>query len=91
MLDLNPLDVLNQIFLKFIPPHFAKMRLSKIDFQINEIKDWIDVKCKNRYSISKLPQIDENGKLNVSVFVGFEDHKELTFFMLGCPFIRRNQ
>ena len=42
MLDLNPLDVLNQRFLKFIPPHFAKMRLSKIDFQINEIKDWID-------------------------------------------------
>ncbi len=90
MFDLNPLDVLNKRFLKSMPPHFAKMKLSKIDYQINEIKDWIDTKCKNRYAISKLPTIDNDGKLNVYIYVGFEDHKELTFFMLGCPFIRRN-
>jgi hypothetical protein len=37
-----------------------------------------------------LPHVDQEGKLKSATFVAFEDHKELTYFMLACPHLRRN-
>ena len=89
MFDLNPIDVLNQRKLKTIPPHFSKTKIS--DSELFEgLEDWIRVKLKGRYYIAKQPNIDKTGSLRSTIFVGFEDHKELTYFMLACPILRRN-
>jgi hypothetical protein len=32
----------------------------------------------------------ENEKLKSSLIVAFEDHSEMTYFMLACPHLRRN-
>jgi hypothetical protein len=53
------------------------------------VKNWIEQKLVGRFSIVSSPQIDSaTGKLKISTFVGFEDEKELTYFMLACPHIR---
>lgn len=89
MFDLNPIDVLKQRKLKTMPPHFSKIKIS--DYEIFEgIEDWIKLKLKGRYCLVKLPNIDQKGVLKSSHFVGFEDQKELTYFMLACPNLRRN-
>jgi len=43
-----------------------------------------------RFYIKRQPGISQDGKLKTATYVGFEDHKELTYFMLACPHIRRN-
>ncbi len=89
MFDLNPIDVLKQRKLTTLPPHFSKVRIS--DSELFEgVEDWIKLKLKGRYCLGKQPSIDQNGSLKSTTFVGFEDQKELTYFMLACPHLRRN-
>jgi hypothetical protein len=53
------------------------------------MKNCIEQKLVGRFSIVSSPQIENTtGKLKISTFVGFEDEKELTYFMLACPHIR---
>ena len=33
---------------------------------------------------------DKDGNLKSTTFMAFEDQKELTYFMLACPHLRRN-
>lgn len=89
MIELNPLDVLKSRKLDFIPPHFSKLRLGERDVFKSDIEDWIKSKLKGRYCIKNVPFIDNDDKLKSFTFVGFEDEKEMTFFMLGYPNLRR--
>ena len=89
MFDLNPIDVLKQRKLSTMPPHFKKVKIT--EFEIFEgLEDWVRTKLKGRYCIAKQPGIDKTGSLRTTVYLGFEDQKELTYFMLACPFQRRN-
>lgn len=89
MFNLNPIDVLKQRKLKSTPPHFVKMQINEAEV-FNGIEDWVKTKLKGRYYMLKRPGIDTQGKLSSSTYIGFEDPKELTFFMLACPQLRRN-
>jgi hypothetical protein len=87
MINLNPLDILKRRELKILPPHFGKI---SIEFYEEKIHQWIKYKLKGRFCIVRMPFIDRDNKLKSSTFVGFEDQKELTYFMLACPYLRRN-
>jgi len=88
MFELNPIDVLKQRKLTSLPPHFSKIKIS--DYEIFEgIEDWIHTKLKGRYCIVKHPGVDTNGAFKSTTYVGFEEQKELTYFMLACPILRR--
>lgn len=89
MFNLNPIDVLKQRKLKIAPSHFAKMQINEAEV-FNGVEEWVKTKLKGRYYILKRPGIDSQGKLSSSTYIGFEDSKELTFFMLACPQLRRN-
>jgi len=81
MMNLNPLDVLKKRSVSWIPPHFAKI---KVKYQIydTELEDWIKYKLKGRYFLIQ-------GSDSHTASLGFEDDKELTYFMLACPHFRR--
>lgn len=91
MFNLNPLDILNQRKLNRIPNHFSKIKISENNYfqDGDNISSWIKNRCKGRYSITQIPKADSDGKIKTQVFVGFEEEKELTYFMLGCPHFRR--
>jgi hypothetical protein len=89
MFDLNPIDVLKQRKLKTLPSHFSKIKISESEI-FEGIEDWIKTKLKGRYCLVRSPSIDNSGNLKSTIFVGFEDQKELTYFMLACPNLRRN-
>jgi hypothetical protein len=88
MIDLNPLGVLKQRKVKTLPPHFVKIAIL-FDFD-NNIEKWIENKLSGRYCVLKVPEIDSTGNLKSTLYAGFEDQKELTYFMLACPLLRRN-
>ena len=92
MFNLNPIEVLKQRSLSVMPPHFSKIKIANQDFFNfdHSVEDWIKSKLKGRYCIVRLPAIDSDEKFKSCNFVGFEDHKELTYFMLACPYLRRN-
>lgn len=90
MIELNPLDVLKKRRLFVMPVHFKKIKLSTISFDFDSLMNWITEKLSGRYCISTEPYIDEKGQSKTSTFLGFEDQKELTYFILACPYIRRN-
>jgi len=83
MLDISPLSILGKRQVNWMPPHFHVYSLEDVFFWDDPICDWIENKLKGRYSLVK----GTNSK-GSSVQVGFEDEKELTFFMLACPYIR---
>lgn len=89
MFDLNPLDVLKQRKLKTLPPHFSKIKVSESEL-FEGVEEWIKTKLKGRYCLIRCPNIDNHGNLKTTSMVGFEDQKELTYFMLACPILRRN-
>jgi hypothetical protein len=87
MIELNPLNVLNKRSLKWLPPHFAKSRITfSAVFQQEKIDTWIKHRLKGRYCVLHKPDSSNTP----SLVVGFEDEKELTYFMLACPYLRRN-
>jgi hypothetical protein len=90
MLKLNALDILNRRQIDSVAPHFAKIKLSEGDLFGTEVETWIKSKLAGRFYIKRQPSIAQDGKLKTATYVGFEDHKELTYFMLACPHIRRN-
>ncbi|NBP56101.1 hypothetical protein EBU71_06120 [bacterium] len=90
MFNLNPLTVLGVRSLTWMPPHFSKIKVATNVWSAEvQIKDWIEQKLTGRYSIVSAPGTESStGKLKVLTYVGFEDDKELTYFMLACPHIR---
>ena len=90
MFDLNPIDVLKQREVKTLPPHFAKISINDNNFFDINIKKWIDAKLKGRYCLVRSPSLGNDNKLKSATVVAFEDQKELTYFMLACPHLRRN-
>jgi len=89
MFDLNPLDVLQQRKVQYSAQHFSMLKISESEI-FEGVEDWVRTKLKGRYCIVKKPAIDHTGSLRSSHFIGFEDQKELTYFMLACPMLRRN-
>ena len=79
-----------------IPESLDKQRLdvalSRLfpDYSRSLIQEWIKNKLKGRYAIARAPSLDNDGNLKTVTFVAFEDQKELTYFMLACPHLRRN-
>jgi hypothetical protein len=90
MLKLNALDILNRRQLDSVAPNFAKIKLAEGDLFGTEVETWIKTKLAGRFYIKRQPSVAQDGKLKTATYVGFEDHKELTYFMLACPHIRRN-
>lgn len=90
MVELNPLNILNQRQVDTLPPHFGKIKIADETVLFdNKMITWINTKLKGRFCIAKQPSINNNGQLKLATFVGFEDQKELTYFMLACPYFRR--
>jgi len=89
MIELNPLNVIKKRKLKILPKHFSKIKINEFDLHQGKLENWITSKLSGRYSIVRIPTVDENNSLVINAFVGFEQHKELTYFVLACPHFRR--
>jgi hypothetical protein len=85
MLDISPLSILKKRRLNWAPPTFHMFQFGSNEFLWDTpIADWIEYKLKGRYCLVNL-ETDTGTKSSV----GFEDEKELTYFMLACPYTRR--
>jgi hypothetical protein len=89
MIDLNPLNVLKKRKVSFLPVHFSTAKINESAVWDGSLETWVESKLKGRYCIIRIPNIDSQGKLKSVAVLGLEDQKEMTYFMLACPYIRR--
>lgn len=84
----NPLNVFKARRAEFPPSHFEYVNIpTQYNLQEALIK-WIDKNCKSRYYIGKNIFLDNDNKMQTGLQVGFEESKEMSFFMLACPHLK---
>lgn len=86
--DPNPLDVLDLRRTKFCPPHFSTVNLTKRYNMEQSISEWIEHNLSGRYFLGNNVELDNENKIKGVFTVGFEEAKELSFFMLACPYLK---
>jgi hypothetical protein len=85
--QVNPLSVLGQRKLSFIPEHFSRISVNKtVDAKL--LDHWINYNLNSRYCIKRSLVVEsQNGKLIEQLEIGLEDPKELVMLTLGCTLI----
>lgn len=84
----NPLNFFNLRRVHFSVPYFKYMFIQKNDSKsINKINGWIKKNLNKRYYINRGIILDTNNSIVYTIKIGFEDQKELSFFMITCPYI----
>ena len=85
---INPLNVFEVRQVKSAPPHFEYVNLPmKYNLEDSLIK-WIKQHLKNRFYVGKNVSLDSNNKLAQVLTVGFEETKDMSYFMWACPHLK---
>jgi hypothetical protein len=87
-MNIKPLSVIKKRKVKTLPPHFSVIEINDFDFIDQKLENWVVNRLNGRYSIVKKLSVKENVLKSLTV-LGFEDHQELTYFTLACPYYRR--
>lgn len=85
--EVNPLGVLDQRKLSFIPEHFASITIET--YYVKEIENWINFNLNSRYAVKKKLVVNQSNKLIEMLEIGLEDPVELTLLTLGCPYLHK--
>jgi hypothetical protein len=81
--DIDPRAWFETRKLGFMPSHFVRVGIDKIDiFMHGEAEQWIEENTNGRYAVITCA-VRENNKLISKVYAGFEEPAEATYFTLG--------
>ena len=80
----NPLNFLDSRRLEYLPPHLETIDLPLRYNMENAVSKWIEENLKDRFYIGKCMAKDKSMQFKV----GFENPKELSYFVLACPFMK---
>ena len=85
---INSLNVFEVRQVKSAPPHFEYVNLPmKYNLEESLVK-WIKQNLKNRFYTGKNVSLDSDNKLTQVLTVGFEETKDMSYFMLACPHLK---
>ena len=74
--------------LSYEPPHLATIDLPHTYNMETAISKWIDSNLKKRYFLKKAIGLTKSNKIETVLRAGFEDPKELSYFVLACPLLK---
>ena len=81
-------QITNERRVKFCPPSFATLKIERSYNLEKAIINWIEDNLSGRYYFGIDVTLDKDNKI-LSIFkVGFESHKEQSFFSLACPLLK---
>lgn len=84
----NPLNVFEVRRVKSAPPHFEYLSIP-LTYNIEDsINKWILQHLSGRFYVGKSVELDRANKIVTVIKVGFEENKELSYFMLACPILK---
>jgi len=85
----NPLNLFEARRSNTSPPHFEYITIP-YTYNIEEsLNKWVQKNLKGRYFLNKSASVSgDTGKIEALMKVGFEDSKEMSYFMLACPLLK---
>jgi hypothetical protein len=84
----NPLNFFDLRQLKVPPEHFEYVSI-QMNYNIQDsISKWIIDHQKGRFYVGKSVEVDSSNQIVTLLRIGFEDHKELSYFTLACPYLK---
>ena len=86
----NPLNVFNVRQVKSAPPHFDYINIPQKYNLEQSLAKWIKKNCKHRFYLGKNVVLDSERKMVNVLTVGFEQNKDMSYFMLACPHLKYN-
>jgi len=85
---INPLNVLNIRRVEFCPPYFETMTIAPGYNLYDVINDWIYSNLRGKYYIGNTVALNKEDTMNTIIKIGFENKKEMSYFMLACPHLK---
>ena len=86
----NPLNILGNRRLEFIPEFFETVYIDQRYNLQDSIIKWIDLHLKGRYFVGTKLVVDDSNQMVGKIAIGFENQKELSYFVLACPLLKYN-
>jgi len=71
-----------------MPPYFESITIPYTYNIEDSLNKWIGKNLKGRYYVSKSVDLDSKNQMNTHIKVGFEEGRELAYFMLACPLLK---
>jgi hypothetical protein len=72
-----------------VPPQHLEYITVPLTYNLEEtVSKWIQAHLKGRFYVGKTLGVDKEDKLNTVLRIGFEEHKELSYFTLACPLLK---
>ena len=85
---INPLNVFELRQVKSALPHFEYVNLPmKYNLEESLVK-WIKQHLKHRFYAGKNVTLNSDNKLTQVLTIGFEETKDMSYFMLACPHLK---
>jgi hypothetical protein len=82
----NALNYFGLRRVEFAAPHFKYTTLDKYSPQLVKIVDqWIKQTLNNRYYLGQGITLDNTNSIVYNTVIGFENERELSFFIIACP------
>ena len=69
-------------------PYFEYVNLPMKYNLEDSLSKWINSHLRNRYYIGLKVSLDDDNKLSQVITIGFEETKEMSYFMLACPHLK---
>ena len=74
--------------LEYEAPHLSTIDLPVVYNMEKAVCKWIEEHLKKRYFCNRCVGLTSNNKIEDILRVGFEDPKELSYFVLACPHLK---
>lgn len=86
-MKIKPLEALNCRKVHEFCPSYFETTVLQIRNE-HQIIEWIDSNLSNRYYVGPCNILNEDNMISRGTKIGFESPKEMSYFMLACPFLR---
>jgi len=83
----NYLNLLDMRKVSFLPDHFEQVHLPFRYNVARSIEKWITDNLKGRFYVDHGVHLKDN-TIDNGLHIGFEDTKEMSYFMLACPHLK---
>lgn len=85
---LNPLSIFDVRQSNTAQPHFVYMNIP-VRYNVEQsLIRWISSNMKNKFYIGRNLILDTDNTITAVITIGFEEHKDLSYFVLACPLLK---
>ena len=84
MIKIKPFNVFDCRRVDYCPPYFESDHFNIRHGRDRIVNSWIVENLSGRYYIDRSITLDNNQNIDQQIKIGFEDKKDMSYFLLAC-------